>query len=309
MPARGGPQLVLNLAGRGSRGGRCQACAPTLTRKTSGPVGWQEANNTRKTSLAKMTTRKSDHREKEWGMAGLSVGSGSRGSIAALALAVTVVFLGVLGASARATEADKIPAVVTLSGGKVDASDRGHRPSERLWLDREIESRDPLLLYETRVPLAFSAGYAYRDPSGGPQSVCASIGAITFGTGGSYFIHGGECAPLWPSGRTARPPLAAFRIEGLLRGHPRSENFGLLLTAPTARRLRLEFAEGHRLSAGIRSVNRVEARRAHLPAFGYAEYRFPRAACIRKVEALNAIGTVLGTADYPRCKESLSGTS
>jgi hypothetical protein len=82
-----------------------------------------------------------------------------------------------------------------------------------------------------------------------------------------------------------------------------------MLTAPTVRRLRLEFAEGHRLGVGIRSVNPVEAHRAHLPAFGYAEYRFPRAVCMRKVEALDALGTVLGTAEYPLCKGSLPGTS
>ena len=106
-----------------------------------------------------------------------------------------------------------------------------------------------------------------------------------------------------------RPPLAAFRIEESLHGHRRSESFGLLLTAPTIRLLRLEFAEGHRLTVEIRPVDPVEAHRAHLPAFGYAQYRFPQAACIRKVEALNSMGTVLGTADYPRCKRSLSLTS
>jgi uncharacterized delta-60 repeat protein len=190
-----------------------------------------------------------------------------------------------------------------LLPGKVEASAPELRPSDRFELDREIKGHHPLLLFERRVPLAFEAGYAYRDSSGPRPSVCAAVGAITAHTGGAFFVHSGGCAPLWPSAHSTRPPLAGYRMEGSLRGgREGAEDFGFLVTAPDVRRVRLEDSEGHRRSARTRSVNAAAARRAHLPEFGFAEYRFPSATCIRKVEVLDAKGAVLGLAEYPICK-------
>ena len=183
------------------------------------------------------------------------------------------------------------------------SSARTERPSERFDLAREIPTQRNVLVREGRISASDWAAYVFGNPPNPEETgPCAYIGVVTAASPSTHFFrYDGECAGLWPQGGVSRPALVFVRQRSYYHRRIRPEGMGLVLTAPTVKRLHIRF----RGKAGIWAVTKKLSSRdstvAQVQPLSYATFSVHLDRCIRSLTAYGVGPNPIGKVKYSDC--------
>jgi hypothetical protein len=177
------------------------------------------------------------------------------------------------------------------------------RPSEALGLDRTISNYPHFLLHEEKLRASFWASYVFKDATQASGSICAYVGAINQVGSNAFFRPSADCGTLWPESTDPVPTLAGENALSYFNGRNQPESFGVFLTSPAVRLLRVKFANGFHTHIRMHLLPNTARARLSLPRMRYGVFAVLQDSCVKDVRAYGGGGTLIARGLYARCKD------